>query len=114
MNGRASTARVCARTSRAVPVHDVTPMAIVIEAAPWPSTAASAIASGRLGSAMNQSVTCISSRPVRPSWCPATSPMVEPSTMVRAVAITPIASDVRDPQITRSSTERPAGSVPSG
>ena len=34
MNGRASTASVWARTSRAVPVHDVTAMAIVIDAAP--------------------------------------------------------------------------------
>ena len=66
MNGRASTASVCARISRAVPGHEVTAIAIVIEESPWPSTAASAMASGSAGSAMNQSVTAISTLAVVP------------------------------------------------
>jgi hypothetical protein len=66
MNGRASTASVCARSSRAVLAHDVTAIAIVIEVSPSPMTADSAIASGRLGSTMNQSVSVISNRPTIP------------------------------------------------
>ena len=65
-NGRASTASVCARSSRAVLAHEVTAIAIVIEVSPSPITADSAIASGRLGSTMNQSVTVISTRPMTP------------------------------------------------
>ncbi|MDT0262998.1 hypothetical protein [Jatrophihabitans lederbergiae] len=52
-NDRASTARVWARTSRAVAVHDVTAIAMVIEVSPCPITADSEMAGGRLGSAMN-------------------------------------------------------------
>ncbi len=114
MNGRASTARVWALISRAVPGHEVTAIAIVIEVSPWPSTAAREIASGRLGSAMNQSVTAISTRLARPPKCPASNPIAAPTTMVSTVAITPMASEGRVPQISRVSTDRPAWSVPSG
>ncbi len=65
-NGRASTASVCARRRRAVPAHEVAAMAIVMEVLPCPRTAESEMASGRLGSTMNQSVTVMRSRPVRP------------------------------------------------
>src|SRR5215469_6131178 len=39
-NGRASTASDWARTSRAVGDHEVIAIAVVIEASPWPRTAA--------------------------------------------------------------------------
>ena len=108
MNGRASTARVCARISRAVPGHEVTAMAIVIDESPWPRTAASAMASGRLGMAMNQSVIAISTLDVVPPKWPASSPMALPSTIVSPVEMTPIASDGRAPQISNGRIDRPA------
>ncbi len=63
---------------------------------------------------MNQSVTAISIRLAIPPQWPAASPIAVPSSIVSAVAMTPMAREGRVPQINSVSTERPDWSVPSG
>ena len=48
-----------------------------------------------------------------PKW-PATMPITAPITIDSSVAAKPISSEIREPQISSVSTDRPSASVPSG
>ena len=104
----------CARISRAVEGHDVIPITRMMLPIDGPSTAASAIASGRNGITRNHSVTRISTPPTRPPKNPAVTPTSDPMTIASTVAASPTSRLMRAPQITWVSTLRPRWSVPSG
>jgi hypothetical protein len=107
------TAIAWARMIRAVPGHEVIPITKMITPSDGPRVLASTIASGRNGTTRNQSVTRISRLSVTlPKW-PATMP-TDPITMHSSVAVKPISSEIRAPQISSVSTDRPSASVPSG
>src|ERR1022692_81795 len=112
--GRVSTASAWARMIRAVPGQEVTPITKMITPSEGPRVLASTIASGRNGTTRNQSVTRISRLSMILPKCPATIPITAPMTMDKKVAVNPISSEIRDPQISTVSTDRPSASVPSG
>ncbi|EHK87547.1 cation transport ATPase [Saccharomonospora azurea SZMC 14600] len=111
-NGLLSIVRVCARTSRAVAGHDVTPTASTMVAMPCGNTVDSAIASTSDGSTRKKSVKRSSTLDTQPPKCPAASPTRVPMTTDRIVAANPTSSDTRAPHSVSSSTERPSTSVP--
>lgn len=114
MYGRDSTARVCARTSRAVVGQEVTPMARTTVPRERGSTVASAMARTRVGITRNQSVIRISTVAYAPLKCPAVIPTVVPIATDSAAASSPTSSDTREPHTSRASRSRPNRSVPSG
>ena len=72
------------------------------------------MASGRNGITRNHSVSRKKIRPTHPPKKPETSPIRVPITIEISVAISPTSREMREPQISRVSTERPFSSVPSG
>src|SRR3954453_6292100 len=102
------------RIRNAVPGQLVTPITIATLNRERPSTLASTIASGRNGITRNHSVSRNRISPIHPSKKPDASPIRVPITIEIAVANSPTNSEIRDPQISRVSTDRPVSSVPSG
>ena len=101
------------RISSAVPGQLVTPITIAMLSNDRPSTLASTIASGRNGSTRNHSVSRNSTAAGHPSKNPDISPTRVPITIEISVASNPTPSEMREPQISSVSTERPLSSVPS-
>ena len=89
MYGRDSTARVCARTSRAVVGQVVTPIARMIVPSERDITVASAIASTSVGITRNQSVIRIITVANQPRKCPAVMPISAPIATERTAASRP-------------------------
>ncbi len=107
MYGRVSTARVCARTSRAVVGQVVTPIATTMVSSDRGITVASAMASTSVGITRNQSVIRIITVAYQPLKCPAVTPIRVPIATDRTAASSPTSSETRAPQITRPSRFRP-------
>ena len=84
--------------TRAVAGHEVIPMTRMMFSTDGPSTAASAIASGRNGITRNHSVTRMSTPPTRPPKNPATMPTHVPITIASTVAVRPMSRLIREPQ----------------
>ncbi len=78
-----------------------------------PVTAMSAMQNSRIGKDSTTSVIRIKIASVMPPAYPAMPPTRTPITDARLVATTPTRSDTRAPKISRESTSRPFGSVPS-
>ena len=102
-----------ARTSRALPAHDVMPITIASVTGDLPRMTASTIASGRNGTTRKNSSIAKSTVATFPFTYPATSPTVEPITTATTVAKMPIKSDTREPHTNCAKTSRPMSSVPS-
>ena len=108
---------VCARISRAVadqPVTPITMMTAMIRGTVGGNTTARTIASGRYGMTRNHSVNRLRMPPVGPRKWPEPMPIRVPITIAITVAQRPTSSEMRLPQITIVSTDRPALSVPNG
>ncbi len=101
------------RISSAVPGQLVTPMTITMLSRTRPRTLAITIASGRNGITRNHSVSRNRTAAAHPSKNPDVRPTTVPSTIEISVASRPTNSEIRAPQISRVSTERPLSSVPS-
>src|SRR3984957_21145846 len=78
-----------------------------------PVIAISATQKSRIGNDSTTSVIRISTESTIPPAYPATPPTSTPMIDARPVATTPTSSDTRAPKISRDSTSRPLGSVPS-
>ncbi len=100
--------RTCARTSRAVTGHDVTPMTKMMLRTDGPRIAASTIASGRKGMTRNHSVKRGGvAASIQPPKKPAATPTTVPMTIAIIVAASPTSRLTRAPYTNCAQTGSP-------